>query len=118
MTGLVTGAVRKRNLPLIKLALRAGFVPATQLCGVIEGNDFELAEMFLGSAVDVTGEPYLNYSVASPERNAISELLLKHNADPLLTDKYDRNALVMALNASNNDMARRLVAHGVDVNSS
>lgn len=74
------------------------------------------AELHQGVAVDArTDEAYTPLHIAAVfGQTAAAQLLLSHNADVRLTDRYGNTALHMAVFLGHTDVVRALLAHGAD----
>lgn len=74
------------------------------------------AELHQGVAVDArTEEAYTPLHIAAVfGQTAAAQLLLSHNADVRLTDRYGNTALHMAVFLGHTDVVRALLAHGAD----
>ncbi len=108
---------RRRDLEWVALLVEAGGDPNPSLRRAAERGDAELLSVLLEGGADPNAGLLLTRTAGTPERDALTELLLRHGADPGLGDEEGRSGLVEAARRAHDANVRRFAAMGVDLDA-
>ncbi|XP_044728090.1 putative ankyrin repeat protein RF_0381 isoform X1 [Chrysoperla carnea] len=118
------GAIQNNRLEIIELLLKhkadinaEDIIEKIPLFYAIENQNLKITKLLLDNGANVKDDPELLHSAAMGESPEIVELLLQHNADVNVKNRYGQTPLYKAIEYDRLEIIELLLKHKADINA-